>query len=150
LLRIGTDERSGHRQQRSGEVAKWVLPETDSPKAQQLITQTVASGGQLIVLDLAFPEVANAIWKRRRQKLITLDEARAFLNGLIKLPVRVEPAARIMSPAFEIAAKYDRSVYDALFVALAQDMGLRGITADEPLVNVLRSDFPQIVLLRDL
>jgi predicted nucleic acid-binding protein len=133
----------------SSVVAKWVLPEADSPKAQQLITQTAATGGRLIVLDLAFPEVANAIWKRQRRTLITLDEARRFLNALTKIPVRVEPAARVLGSAFEIAARYDRSVYDALFAALTQELALRGVTADEPLANALHSDFPQVVLLRD-
>ena len=37
--------------------------------------------------------------------------------------------------------KYHRSVYDALFVALTQDLGLPGITADEPLYNAVHVDF---------
>ena len=51
--------------------------------------------------------------------------------------------------ALEIAAKYGRAFYDALFVALCQDLGLPGITADEPLYHAVHADFPQIVLLRD-
>ena len=39
--------------------------------------------------------------------------------------------------------------YDALFVALCQDLGLQGVTADEPLNNVIHTDFPQISLLRN-
>jgi predicted nucleic acid-binding protein len=60
-----------------------------------------------------------------------------------------EPAARLLDQAFEIAVKYDRAVYDALFVALTQDLGLKGVTADEPLYNTTHADFPQIILLRD-
>jgi predicted nucleic acid-binding protein len=67
----------------SSVVAKWILPEADSDKAQQLIVQTAASGERLIVLDLVFPEVANAIWKRQRQQLIQLHEARALLQALV-------------------------------------------------------------------
>jgi predicted nucleic acid-binding protein len=51
---------------------------------------------------------------------------------------------------FEIAVKYDRTIYDALFVALAKEKGLQGVTADEPLFNVTHADFPQIILLRNL
>jgi predicted nucleic acid-binding protein len=133
----------------SSVVAKWILPETDSDKAQQLIVQAADSGDRLIVLDLVFPEVANAIWKRHRQQLIQLDEARDLLRGLITSPVSVEPAILLLASAYEIAAKYDRAVYDALFVALAEQKGLQGITADEPLFNVIHADFPRIVLLRD-
>lgn len=133
----------------SSVVAKWILPEADSAKAHQLIVQTSASGERLIVLDLVFPEVANAIWKRHRQQLINLSESRELLEALVRSPVAVEPAVSLLAFAFEIAAKYDRAIYDSLFVALAQQQGLPGITADEPLFNAIHVDFPRIVLLRD-
>jgi predicted nucleic acid-binding protein len=133
----------------SSVVAKWVLPEADSAKAQQLIVQTAAAGERLIVLDLVFSEVANAVWKRHRQQLINLSEAKDLLAALVPSPVGVEPAVSLLASAFEIAAKYDRAIYDALFVALAEQQGLPGITADEPLFNTIHADFPRIVLLRD-
>src|SRR5579862_4018122 len=98
----------------SSVVAKWILPEPDSAQAHQLISSAVASGDRLIVLDLAFPEVANAIWKYHRQRQITLVEAREFLGRLSAMPVHVEPATRLLNSSFEIAAKYDRAIYDAL------------------------------------
>ncbi len=52
--------------------------------------------------------------------------------------------------AFEIAVKYDRSAYDALFVALSQKLGVPGVTADEPLFHAVHADFPHIELLRHL
>jgi len=130
-------------------VAKWILPEADSAQAQRLLTEAAATGGRLVVLDLVFPEVANAIWKRHRQHLITLDDAKGFLIELMQIPVEVEPAVRLITPAFEIAVKYDRAIYDALFVALAHDLKIQGVTADEPLFNTTHKDFSQIVLLRD-
>jgi len=133
----------------SSVVAKWLLPESDSAQAQRLITESAAAGDRLNVLDLAFPEVANAIWKRCRQKLLLPDEARQFVDALLRSPVHVEPAARLLPAAFEIASKYDRAVYDALCVALARDLGAKGVTADEPLFNAVKADFPEIVLLRD-
>jgi predicted nucleic acid-binding protein len=45
----------------SSVVAKWILPEPDSAQAQRLITEVAAAGERLVVLHLAFPEVANAI-----------------------------------------------------------------------------------------
>ncbi len=133
----------------SSVVAKWILPEADSAHALHLTTDVPAAGGRLFVLDLIFPEVGNAIWKKHRQKLITLAEARRAMVALKSIPFHMEPAARLLDQAFEIAVKYDRAVYDALFVALAQDIGVKGVTADEPLFNTTHVDFPQIVLLRD-
>jgi len=132
----------------SSVVAKWVLVESDSAQAERLIDEVTLKGERLIVLDLALVEVANAIWKRHHRGLATLDEAREFLDDLLQVPVHVEPANRLLKPALEIAAKYHRAVYDALFVALCQDLGLQGVTADEPLYNAIHADFPRIILLQ--
>ncbi len=133
----------------SSVVAKWILPESDSAQAQRLITEVALKGERLIVLDLALVEVANAIWKRYHRGLTTLAETRQFLDELLRCPVHVESAVRLLKPALEIAVQYDRAVYDALFVALAQDLQLPGVTADEPLYRVVHADFGQIILLRD-
>ncbi len=133
----------------SSVVAKWALPEPDSPHAERLIADVALKGERLIVLDLALVEVTNAIWKRYHRGLATLDETRQSLDDLLRIPVHVEPAVRLLKPALGIAAKYDRAVYDALFVALSQNLRLQGVTADEPLVNAIHTDFPQIVLLRN-
>src|SRR5712691_2595563 len=133
----------------SSVVVKWIVPEPDSTQADRLVAEVALQGERLIVLDLAFVEVTNAIWKRYHRGLATLDEARQFLDKLLRIPVHVEPAVRLLKPALEIAAKYDRAVYDALFVALCQDLGLQGVTADEPLYNAIHTDFPQIILLRN-
>ena len=133
----------------SSVVAKWIVPEPDSSQADRLITDVALKGERLIVLDLAFVEVTNAIWKRYHRGLATLDETRQFLDKLLRFPVHVEPANRLLKPALEIAARYHRAVYDALFVALSQDLALQGVTADEPLHNAIHPDFPQIILLRN-
>lgn len=133
----------------SSVAAKWILPEPDSAQADRLIAEVALKGERLIVLDLAFVEVANAIWKRYYRGLATPDETRQFLDDLLHSPVGVESAVRLLKPALEIAVKYRRAVYDALFVALCQDLGLRGVTADEPLYAAVHADFPQIVLLRN-
>ena len=133
----------------SSVVAKWILPEPDSAHAQRLISEVALQGKRLICLDLVFPEVANAIWKRVHRGLATTEESRQFLADLVTSPVDVEPAISLLQPALEIAVKYDRAVYDALFVALCHNLGLPGVTADEPLFNVVHVDFPQITLLRN-
>ncbi|MBI2808821.1 MAG: type II toxin-antitoxin system VapC family toxin [Planctomycetes bacterium] len=133
----------------SSVVAKWIIKEPDSPQAQRLISEVTLQGQRLIVLDLAFVEVANAIWKLHHRGLATLDEARMFLDKLLNVTVHVEAANGLLKPALEIAAKYDHAIYDALFVALCQDLGLPGVTADEPLQKAIHTDFPNIVLLRD-
>ncbi|HUO07285.1 MAG TPA: type II toxin-antitoxin system VapC family toxin [Phycisphaerae bacterium] len=134
-------------------VAKWILPETDSLQAQRLVTDAGTSSMKLVVLDLAFAEVSNAIWKRHRQKGISLERARELvreLEALHSLPLQIEISQKFIRPAFEIATQYGRSMYDALFLALMQERGSRGVTADEPLYNTTHADFPNLILLRNL
>ena len=133
----------------SSVAAKWILPEPDSAEARRLISHRSMTGERLLVLDLALIEVANAIWKRHHQRIIATEEARELLGRLLRMPVQVQPSTRLLDSALEIAAKYDRAIYDALFVVLAQDLKLPGVTADEPLWQAVHADFPNITLLRD-
>jgi predicted nucleic acid-binding protein len=130
-------------------VVKYVLAEEDSDQAERLFRSVRGTGDQLIVLDVAGAEAANAVWKQYHRGLITSSDARRFFEDLLAAPVEIRSAHRLLPPAFEIAVKYDRAIYDAIFVALAQELQLPGVTADEPLWRAVHADFPNIVLLRD-
>ena len=129
--------------------AKWVLTEVDSVKARKLGTDATASGAKMIVLDLVFAEVGNAIWKRLARGLITQAEADQYLADFNKSPLEVTESRRLQASALAIAGKYRRSFYDSLFVALAVNLQLPGITSDEPLYRAVHPDYPNIILLRD-
>lgn len=133
----------------SSVAAKWVLPEPDDAQAKHLLTESKRNGDRLILLDLALIEVSNAIWKRFHRGLTTPDETRAALDDLLRTPVDVADSNTLLKPGLEIAMKYDSAVYDALFVALCQDLGLQGVTADEPLYKAVHADYPNIILLRN-
>jgi predicted nucleic acid-binding protein len=133
----------------SSVVAKWILPEADSAQAQRVLLSIVGQGYRLFAVDLVYAEVASAVWKRLRQKSITPAEADGFLEALLRAPVEVVPTADLLKLAFSIAARHDRSIYDALFVALTEQLAVNGVTADEPLHNAVKADYPRVILLRD-
>ncbi len=128
-------------------LAKVVLTEPDSPKALALLANSLAQGDRLVVLDLAFPEVGNVIWKKRRAGLVTSQEAEKLLEDLLCSPVHIEPALPHLRRALEIAVRYDRAVYDALFVALSEWLSAEAVTSDGPLFNTVSGDFPLVRLL---
>ncbi len=133
----------------SSVVVKWFLPEADSAHAERILTEVPSRGGRLIVLDLAIVEVTNAIWKRCHRGLLSAADARDLLRDLQAAPLYTEPAARLLALGLEIGIRHDRAIYDALFVALAEDLGVPGVTADEPLHSTVHAAFPRIILLRD-
>lgn len=132
----------------SSVVVKWFLPEVDRAQAAQLVVDTTQKGKQLIVLDLALVETTNAIWKQQQRGQATVDEAKQLLHQLQAMQVRREAAEPLLGSALEIAMKFRLSVYDALFVALADQLKLLAVTADEPLYRAVHGQYPNIVWLR--
>jgi predicted nucleic acid-binding protein len=128
---------------------KWVIPEPDAALAQQVADDTGLAGGRLVVLDLGLTEVAQALWKLFHRGLLPAHEVPGLFGQVVGRPVHVVPAQPLIPKAIELATRYDRSVYDCLFVALAIDLSIAGVTSDEPLWKAVHADHPQIHLLRD-
>jgi predicted nucleic acid-binding protein len=133
----------------SSVVAKWFLPEPDTALAQRVAADVRAQGHQLIVLDLALIEVANAIRVQHHRRQLPRADAELFFDDLMHAMLDVRPARPLLPAAFALATRYDLAVYDALFVALTVGTNLPGVTADEPLVRAVRADHPHIALLHN-
>jgi predicted nucleic acid-binding protein len=133
----------------SSVVAKCVLPEHDSDKAITLLETATRGDRRLFVLDLALPEVSNAIWQWRRLNRVSGDLALACMKDLLSCRVEIQSSIELLESAMEIAVRYERTVYDALFVALSNSRQLTALTADEPLFNAVHRDYPRVALFRD-
>src|SRR6266545_2510596 len=110
---------------------KWVLAEDFSDKALALLTQ---AGGERRLLRAPphFPgEIANAIYQRLRSRSPQrhLDEAEAdeafeTLFGILNLDVEIVSPPDLYDAAYRFAkANGLPSVYDAMYVTLAQNLG---------------------------
>ncbi len=60
-----------------------------------------------------------------------------MLSGISKVPLAVTPSRDLMEAALEIALAHGRTVYDAIYVALAVARDCALVTADERLVRAL-------------
>lgn len=114
---------------------KWLLPEPNSDKALEILK----SSPPLHVPDLLFSEVGNILWKCVRRRDISTENAQELMQWLLQLPLQVHASASLLPVALEIACRYDRSVYDSLYLALAVREACAVVTADERLVNALSS-----------
>lgn len=112
---------------------KWFVPEVDSA----LATALQDPAHQLHVPSLFDIEVANTIWKKLRRGELTSIDANAITAQLPSTPINRHADALLVKPAFEIAEKTGRTVYDSLYLALADAIGGQVITADERFVNAL-------------
>jgi predicted nucleic acid-binding protein len=112
---------------------KWVIPEADSPTADLLL----GGGHTLLAPDLLWTEVANVLWKHKRRGSLTTADAEGLLLDTKSLAVLLQPTRPLLASALRIAMEFDRTVYDSLYLALADELGTQLVTADKRLANAL-------------
>ena len=91
-------------------------------------------------LDLAFAEAGNVVWKHVKMGRIKPEDAVRRTEILQKLinTSEVYKSEDILVEAIELAVKYDITVYDALFVALALKLNDKLVTTDRKLYEKLK------------
>ena len=125
--------------------AKWFLPaagETLGREAMELLRDFAAGQIRLSIPDLFWPEFGNTLWKAVRTGRMSRASAEESLAAIEQLGMKTAPSAPVLKNAFAIAASFDRTVYDCIYVALALDSGRVFLTADERLANALAARFP--------
>ena len=98
-----------------------------------------------IAPELIFTEVHHGLLKRVRRKEVTRARVEHAIAELAAL-VDVAPAAHLTLAALDISLRFDRSAYDALYVAFAIEQGCRLVTADRPLHNATNRAFPDTLV----
>lgn len=114
-------------------VIKWFVPETRATEALRVYT----SGTPLHAPTFLNIEVANIVWKKLRLGEITRTGADFIVARLPLLSLARHPDDALVAPAFDLADKTHRTVYDCLYLALAVQLGGQMVTDDERLVNSL-------------
>ncbi len=125
--------------------AKWLLPpagETLVPEARRLLRDYVDGRLCIVVPDLFWLEVANLLWTSIRRGRISLGSAGEALREIERRNFPTLPSQPLLEEAFTMAAAFDRTVYDAVYVALAVVSHAPLITADERLANALAARAP--------
>jgi len=121
------------------------LPAAGEPLAEdalRILAEYRAGQMQLSAPDLFWPELGNILWKAVRQRRISRATAEEAIEALKREEITTAPSAPLLREAFTIAAAFDRTVYDGVYVALANRSGTPLVTADERLANALAARFP--------
>jgi predicted nucleic acid-binding protein len=128
---------------------KWFLPEVHTAEARAWRH----GGAELHIPAFFFGlEIANILWKKVHRAEVTREDADLILGQLPSLPVSRHPEARLLVPAFDLANRTERTVYDCLYLALAVHLGGRMLTADQRLYHSLAATplAPYIVWVADV
>jgi predicted nucleic acid-binding protein len=126
---------------------KWVLHEPDRDLAYDLLN------GPLLAPDLMLIECANALRSRVARGGVAAEDAQPAFAAVREAPVRLSPAADLLTDALALGMALRHPVYDCVYLALALNSGSRVVTADRRFGDAVgRKPWLQdrVVLLSDL
>jgi predicted nucleic acid-binding protein len=116
-------------------VVKWFVEEVHAAEARLLLDASTPYAAP----DLIFAEVANTIRKKVRRGDLSNEAAEEIVKDLTLIDINTVPCHDLTREAHALAAATDRSVYDAMYLALAIRLDTRLITADQRFANAIRS-----------
>ena len=88
-----------------------------------------------IAPELLVAEAANVVNKKRISGEFRENESAQLLADILSVPIRLFPHRPILLRAFDLAREYQLTVYDTLYLALAEDHGAVIFTVDRKLLK---------------
>jgi predicted nucleic acid-binding protein len=117
---------------------KFYLPEEGHEEAVGLLEAAEAGAAELLAPGTILPESFNAIAQQQRRGLLDEEDARGAWEKLLTAPVYTYAVEDLIERAAAIANETGAIIYDALFIALAEDSQTTVITADDKLLKTLK------------
>ncbi len=115
--------------------AKWVVEEDYSANAALLLDyDTLHAPAHWRA------EAVNVLWAKVFRGDLTAADAEERVQVLSRAPVVDAAIAGLVSRAFAISVAHSVTIYDSLYVALAEQRDIPLVTADERLVRRLVAD----------
>jgi predicted nucleic acid-binding protein len=129
---------------------KWAVPEDDSDKADQLRADFRQGVHELLAPDFFPVEVGHALTRAERQSRIGVGNAVPLLADVLRTCPLLHSSYPLLLRACGVSSQLRVSMYDCLYVALAEREQCDLVTADDKLVKNLQTTFPFIKHLSSL
>jgi predicted nucleic acid-binding protein len=128
--------------------AKWFIAEENAFDALELLK----SDYELHAPDLIFTEVDNVLCKLIRRGLLSLEDGFDIHNRISTYPVQSYPSMFFREEAFELALETKSSIYDCLYLALAEALEAPMVTADHKFFQALQNSSlcTRLLMVEDL
>ena len=125
-------------------VVKWFIQEEYSDKALKLRDMHVNGETCVAAPELLPFEVLNAL---KYSHLFNLEELKTAAISLSSYGIELYPLkGELAQKTIEIAVKKNITVYDAAYIALAQELNTILYTVDEKLIRKIGKEYSKIVL----
>lgn len=129
-------------------VLRAFFPDEEQTQAQALIRDHISGRVQLVAPTLLLYELTNAVLQGKRRGRITDEEEEAILVAFEGLGIELEPVA--WQQMLPLARQFDRSAYDAAYLALAEAREEFLITGDLRMYNAVRDTLDWVRWIGDV
>ena len=126
---------------------KWHVVEPYSTDARHLLSDYQSATLTLLAPDLIYAEMGNIVWKKYRFQGLAAADAQLIIDAFRLLSFITTPTAVLLDDAYRLAVAHQRTVYDAMYLALSVREKCQLVTADEKFVNALSSSFGNLIWL---
>jgi len=111
----------------------YLIEQASHDKVYRVMRGTLDRGAKLLTADLAYVEVANALWRACTLRgLIDEEAVYESLNSLYRLPLEsIRHEGGLIRRAVEISLELGLSVYDSIYVSVAEREKAAIFTMDE-------------------
>ena len=130
---------------------KWHLQDEEHvAPSLALLTRFAAGELELWAPEYIRYEVPSAITvaTRGRAPRLTAELGQRAIEQFLALGIRTRDSSELILSASPLAHRYGCALYDALYLALAQQLGLPFVTADAKLYRLIRA-LPEVVWIGD-
>jgi predicted nucleic acid-binding protein len=129
---------------------KTFVQEQDSGKAIRLRNEYHQGVHELIAPDIFPTEMCNVLMILERSGKIKPGEAALFFGQSLNELPPLFAAVPLLPRALEIAKQFRQTVYDCLYIALAEREGCELVTADDKLLRAVKPMLPFVIALSSL
>lgn len=123
---------------------KWFVEEDDTNRALLLTN----GAEEIHCPHLLASEVGSALWRKVLQGQLEFGDARAGMESLARMPINWHADEALGVDCLQLAFAHDRTVYDSMYLALANRLNARLVTADLRFANALAATDASSMVLR--
>lgn len=128
---------------------KWLNPSEELSNFAEKILQDYLDGKiKLAIPEFFYYEIASGISKAIMRDYITAIEGQKAIDYILQLDIKTYPIPNVKI-VYNIAQSYKRSIYDSIYIALAQIMGAEFWTADKKLYNAVSNKLQFVKWIED-